>query len=217
MKFLKNIQTIEEEDESQSSVNNNIQPIITDTDTFHPTIDLEDEIYIEEINEESNAEDKNNKGDKTGDETLNFKNIQNNYMIAHQIQEKWEKVYPFAIYSVKQKGWLCKVCPENGEGTEHWITLAVKSNQHPTRTFEGHLQSQKHTNAIRKQQAVKQMLVKGRVYKQMCAGERKQMVSTKERNRRIIKKLLKTSHFVVKKVGFTRKVYRHCRLYQGLR
>ena len=47
MKFLKNVCTVEEEDESV----NNVEPIITDTDTSPPTIDLEDEISIEEINE----------------------------------------------------------------------------------------------------------------------------------------------------------------------
>ena len=35
----------------------------------------------------------------------------------------------------------------------------------------------------------------------MCAGERKQMVSIKERNRRDIKNILKTSYFLVKKNG----------------
>ena len=84
----------------------------------------------------------------TRDETPNFKTIKNNYMIAHQIQEKWETAYPLAIHSVKQEGWLCKVSSEYGEGTKHCITLAVKLNQHPTRTFEGHVQSGKHTNAI---------------------------------------------------------------------
>ena len=103
-------------------------------------------------------------------------------MIAHQIQEQWETVYPFAIYSTKQKGWLSKVFSEYSEGTEHWTTLAVILTQHSTRTFEGHAQPGKQTNAIWKRPDVKQMLVKGRVYKQMCDGERKQMVRTKERN-----------------------------------
>ena len=52
---------------------------------------------------------------------------------------------------------------------------------------------------MRKRLEVKQMFMKGRVYRQLCDGERKQMVSTKERNRRAIKKLLKTSYFTVKK------------------
>ena len=120
-------------------------------------------------------------------------------MMAHQIQEKWETSYHFAIYSAKQKGWFCKVCSEFSEGTEHWITLVAKLNQHPTRTFEGHVQLRKHTNTILTRQEVKQMLVKGQVCKQMCDGERKQMVSTKERNRRVIKKVLKTSYLIVKK------------------
>ena len=59
----------------QYSVSNNVEPIATDADNSPPTIDLEDGISIEEINEESNAEDKNNKEDMTGDETSNFKTI----------------------------------------------------------------------------------------------------------------------------------------------
>ena len=190
MKFLKNVRSVEEEDESQYSVNNNIESIITDTETSPPTIDLEDKISIEEIN---------SKEVSTGDETSNFKAIQNNYIMLHQIQEKRETAYHFAIYSAKQKGCLCKACSEFAEGTENWITLAAKLNQHPTRTLEGHVQLRKHTSTIRTRQEVKQMLVKGQVYKQVFDGEGKQMVSTKERNRRVIQKLLKTSYFIVKK------------------
>lgn len=133
------------------------------------------------------------------DQAPNFKTIENNYMVAHQIQEKWESRYPFVMYTAKGKGWLCKVCTEYGEGSDHWITQAIKLNQHPTRTFDKHADSEKHKAAIRKKHEIKRMLVKGRVYKQMCDGERKQMMSTKERNRRVIKKMLKTSYFVVKK------------------
>ena len=60
IKFLKNICTIEE-DEQQSLVNNNVEPIITDTDSSPTTIDLEDGISIEEINKESNNQDKRHK------------------------------------------------------------------------------------------------------------------------------------------------------------
>ena len=60
IKFLKNICTIEE-DEQQSLVNNNVEPIITDTDGSPTTIDLEDGISIEEINKESNTQDKRHK------------------------------------------------------------------------------------------------------------------------------------------------------------
>ena len=89
---------------------------------------------------------------------------------------------PFAIYLTKQKGWLSKVFSEYSEGSEHWTTLAVILTQHSTRTFEGHAQPGKQTNTIRKWPDDKLMLVKGRVYKQMCDGERKQMVRTKEKN-----------------------------------
>ena len=83
----------------QSSVNNNIEPNIEPP----PTIDLEDEISIEETIKESTVEGKNNKEDTIEDENPNFKTMQNNYMITHQLQEKWEMVYPFAIYSARAK------------------------------------------------------------------------------------------------------------------
>ena len=54
MKFLKNICMVEE-DGPQSSVNNNVESIVTDTGTSPPTIELEDKISVEEINEKSNA------------------------------------------------------------------------------------------------------------------------------------------------------------------
>ena len=80
-----------------------------------------------------------------------------NYVIAHHIQQKWETAQSFAIYSAKQKRWLCRVCSEYGEGTKHWITLAVKLDQHQTPTFGGYVQSGKHTNGIQKRQEVKQV------------------------------------------------------------
>ena len=98
MKFLENI-CIVEEDDLQSSVNNNIEPNIEPP----PTIDLDDEISIEETIKESTVEGKKNKEDTIEDENPNFKTMQNNYMITHQLQEKWEMVYPFAIYSVRAK------------------------------------------------------------------------------------------------------------------
>ena len=93
---------------------------------------------MEEISKEPHVED-NYIENTSEDEAPNFKTPQNTYMVAHQIQEKWETTYPFAIYTAKQKGWICNICAEYGEGTEQWITAAVKLNQHPTRTFESQL------------------------------------------------------------------------------
>ena len=115
-KPLRNARTLEENDGSRSSVNIN-EPVSSDTDASLPTIDQADETSMEEIREEPNVED-NDIENTSEDEAPNFKTLQNTYMVAHQIQEKWETAYPFAMYTAKQKGWLCNICAEYGEGTE---------------------------------------------------------------------------------------------------
>lgn len=48
------------------------------------------------------------------------------------------------------------------------------------------------------------MLSKGRIYKQMVDGERQQSITTKERNRRGIKKFMKTTYYLAKKMWAVR-------------
>ena len=71
-----------------------------------------------------------------------------------QSQEHWEIGYPFVFYSVKEKGWLCKICTENGEG-EYWRTKAVKIRERPNRRFVKHQGSVIQVKAMKKQQSVK--------------------------------------------------------------
>ena len=74
---------------------------------------------------------------------LNNTNISHNYLDEHERQAKWERLFPNALYSAKQKGWLCTVCMEYGAG-EYWRTVAAKEWEHPKRTFETHFNGKKH-------------------------------------------------------------------------
>ena len=79
---------------------------------------------MEEISKEPHVEG-NYIENTSEDEALNFKTAQNTSMVAHQIQEKWETTYPFAIYTAKQQRWLCNICAEYG-GIEQWITYCSR-------------------------------------------------------------------------------------------
>ena len=129
-------------------------------------------------------------------EVPNYLNKDNSYFSAHQIHEKWESKFSFAIYSTKERGWFCKVCAEYSEGTEQWKTVAVKLHEHPTRTFWAHEDSKKHVYASKKQREVRKILTNGTIYKQMIDGEKRQTVGTREKNRRLIKKFIKTAYYV---------------------
>ena len=120
------------------------------------------------------------------------------YLQARQAQEHWETEYPFAFFSAKENGWLCKVCLEYGEGA-YWRTSAVRLWEHPNRVFLTHQNSKQHSEATKKRHECKKMLSKGNIYGQMVKGGLVQKQSTKARNRRVIKKLLKTTYFVVRK------------------
>ena len=49
------------------------------------------------------------------------------------------------------------------------------------------------------QRELRKILTKGTIYKQMIDGKKRQTVSTRERNRRVIKKFTKTAYYVAKK------------------
>lgn len=120
------------------------------------------------------------------------------YQTVMQNHAYWENEFPFAYYSAKDRGWLCKHCTEFGVG-EHWRTKGVKLWEHPNRTFVTHENSTKHKEALSKRQECKRMLTKGNIYRQIRHGQCVQKADIKARNRRIIKTFLKTTYFVVKK------------------
>ena len=61
---------------------------------------------MEEISKEPHVED-NYIENTSEDEALNFKTAQNTYMIAHQIQEKWETTYPLRyVQQSKRYGYV---------------------------------------------------------------------------------------------------------------
>ena len=122
------------------------------------------------------------------------------YLVVHQSHEKWENRFPFAYYSASKKGWLCKVCSNyKGSGDEYWKSKGVRLNEHPSRLFTDHSTSKKHQESIKLQQQVNAMLSKGSVYKQTYDGALASDRKSKQRNRRIIKKFLKTTYFLARK------------------
>ena len=122
------------------------------------------------------------------------------YLAWHKSQQKWESLYPCLFYSASKQGWLCNICGEYSvHGDAFWRTEAVKMEEHPGRLFSGHIKSNKHSNALKRQQETKQLLKQGSIYKQLRSGLHTQALKTKRRNCAVIKKFLKTTYFVARK------------------
>ena len=120
------------------------------------------------------------------------------YLVVHRSREKWENLYPFLFFSSKN-GWLCIVYSEYGEGDEFWIAKGVTQGEHPNCTFFTHEKSKKHTKIVSKRAEVKRFFSKRSIYKQIYQGPETENQKTKQRNRRIIKKFLRTSYFLARK------------------
>ena len=104
-------------------------------------------------------------------------------MAWHQSQQKWESLYPCYFYSANKQEWLCKACGENRiHGDEFWQTEAIKMGEHPGHLLSGHLKSDKHTNALQRQQETKELLKKDSIYsiyKQLHTGVHTQALKIK--------------------------------------
>lgn len=130
------------------------------------------------------------------------------YLAWHQSQQKWENLYPCYFYSASKQGWLCKICSENStHGDEFWRSQAVKMGEHPGRLFSGHLNSDKHKNALKRQQESKQLLKKGSIYQRIHTGVHTQNLKIRQQNRTVIKKFLKTTYFVARKKWAVRELF----------
>ena len=152
--------------------------------TTSPSLELENETN-ESINHKSNTDheqksDQDNDIDTHSSDTetetsdtssnsdieLDNTNVNHNYLDEDERQAKWEGLFPNALYSVKQKGWLCTVCMEYGAG-EYWRTITIKEWEHPKRTFVTHFNGKKHFAEAHKQVEIKTHILKkgGRLFK----------------------------------------------------
>ena len=87
------------------------------------------------------------------------------YLQAHQIQSKWEQLFPFAYFSANQNGWLCKICGEYGDGDDYWRTKAVKLQELPKHILTNHEKGKKHSAAKGKKIEMKNILSRGKIYR----------------------------------------------------
>ena len=163
----------------------------------------------EEVEMRSEHEDETaSESDNSEPEEASGKSDTPNLLEVYQTQEKWELRFPFAYYSASKKGWLCHLCSEYGEGDEYWRSVGVKLHAHPTDTFKRQMEGKKHIDAKKKKQELKNLLSKGRIYKQLIDGERQQSRNVKKRNRRVIKKFLKATYFLARKKWAVRENFR---------
>ena len=119
-------------------------------------------------------------------------------LAAHQAQAKWEELYPFTFYSASSQGWFCKICQQYGEGI-HWVSETVHFGEHPKRYLERHQNGNTHKNAVKQKQLFQRMRAKGSIYKQIVTGVGNSNQRIVERNRRVIKKFMKTVYFFARK------------------
>ena len=113
---------------------------------------------------------------------------------------KLERTYKWAYYSSAKGGWFFKTCEEYSDShDQHWKTIPRKHDQHPTVFFRDHDSCEKHSRAIKNKREVKTLLAKGNVVRQMNKGVETKTIKDIERNRRLIKKFIKTIYFLAKK------------------
>ena len=80
-----------------------------------------------------------------------------------------------------------------------WKTLPYGHDRHPTEAFERHIIGSKHKDAVTNKQQLMSMLRKGNIVSQITTGANNSAIEKRERNRRVIKKLIKTVYFLAKK------------------
>ena len=140
--------------------------------------------YEESVND-NNVDEEITSSSDIGQEEDDAQIDGRSYLIAHQAQEKWENLYPYASYSAAKHGWLCKICSEYSDGGNFWRTTGVKIDEHPGRVFSSHSNSIKHNKAVQKREEVQEILhAKGSIYKQMHDGKNAQNITKKRRKHR---------------------------------
>ena len=109
----------------------------------------------------------------------------------------WERRYPWAYHSSFKGRWICKVCEEySTTGGPHWKAVARVHEEHPSEIFNGHVNSYKHQKALQNKSLSKAMLAKGNLKAQIASGAENSAIEVRERNRRVIMKLIKTVYFM---------------------
>ena len=103
-KFLKHSQDV---DNNEDSCQNEMEPCVE-----FPTEGTEEPIYNSSDSEVNSSSDEDLDMDVNEEETSkneinrevpNYLNKDDSYFSAHQIQEKWESKFPFAIYLAKER------------------------------------------------------------------------------------------------------------------
>ena len=77
--------------------------------------------------------------------------------------------------------------------------MARVHDEHPTEMFTGHMNSTKHKQALQNKSLSKAMLSKGNIIAQITSGAENAAIQLRERNRRVIIKLMKTVYFMSRK------------------
>ena len=146
---------------------------------------------------ETSSESESDSGNVTPTK-LNVKNDGRKNILS--FTEKWEKLYTWSYYSSTKGGWFCKTCEEYSDSHDgYWKTLPRKHDQHPGIFFTEHLHSEKHVRSGKNKKEVKVMLSKGNVIKQLTKGMENKTEKDRKRNRKTIKKFIKTIYFLAKR------------------
>ena len=108
--------------------------------------------------------------------------------------------YPWAYFNHSKNGWFFKTCEEHpSAGDAHWKTLPRKHDEHPSQFFFDHENSSKQLNSIKNKREILNVISKGTIVQQIVAGAETQSNASRERNRRLIGKFIKTTYFLTRK------------------
>ena len=110
---------------------------------------------------------------------------------------KWETKYSWAYFNHSKNGWFCKTCKEySNTGDAHWKTLPRKHDEHLNQFFFDHKNSLKHLNSIKNKKEILNVTSKGAIVHQILAGAETQSNASRDHNRQLIGKFIKTTYFL---------------------
>ena len=110
---------------------------------------------------------------------------------------KWETKYSWAYFNHSKNGWFCKTCKEySNTGDAYWKTLPRKHDENLNQFFFDHKNSLKHLNSIKNKKEILNVTSKGAVVHQILAGAETQSNASRDHNRQLIGKFIKTTYFL---------------------
>ena len=118
-----------------------------------------------------------------------------------QLQEEWEKKYPWVYSDDPKQGMFCKLCQKRGNAPSTargaWTTRGIQDWNHATEQLKEHSQSKCHRDAVIHARMAEQGKEQS-VLQLQCSAAAKEAEERRAKNRNIELKLLRSIYFLAK-------------------